>query len=158
MTLVLAAVATLFSSVLRANRGVEEHRGLMMSIQRLDMQFREDVHAAESATAADGKLAIHQPQGEIVTYTAENDAIKRTVEANGQITHRDAFDLLPAATVKFETDPAAGRVVGLLVKYPLDASQPEFSEQRTLRMEATPRSHAPRGNALLRRSASPAPE
>jgi type II secretory pathway component PulJ len=159
MTLVLATIATLFQSVMRANRGVQEHRGAMTSIQRLASQLREDIHAADSATTADDRLSIQQPQGETVTYTAADETINRTVESNGQVTHRDTFDLLPAATAKFETDRTADRVVSLLVNYPLDASQPEFSDHRTLRIDATiSRSHAPHGSALPRRGASPIPE
>jgi hypothetical protein len=161
MALVLATVGMLFNSVLRADRGLQSHRGSMTSIQWLAMQFRDDIHAATSARTADGKLSIQEASGDTVIYTADDETINRTVESNGQVTHRDTFDLLPAATAKFETDPAADRVVSLLVSYPLDGSQPEFSDYRTLRIDAAlniSRSHAPRGNALPRRSASPMPE
>lgn len=161
MALVFSAAAVFLHSVLRSTRAAQSHRGAISSIQRLATQFRDDIHAADSATPADGKLSIHQPQGETIVYAATDAAIERTVEVDGKVTHRDAFDLFPSATAKFETGQSSGGLVSLIIDYPLDAAQPEFSDHRKLRIEAAiniARSHGPSGNVLPERSASPTPE
>ena len=85
MALVLATVGMLFNSVLRADRGLQSHRGSMRSIQRLAMQFRDDIHAATSATTADGKLSIQEASGDTVIYTADDvirhELVARIVDA-----------------------------------------------------------------------------
>ncbi|MCC7084821.1 MAG: prepilin-type N-terminal cleavage/methylation domain-containing protein [Pirellulales bacterium] len=160
VTLVLATVAALLGSVMRSNRAALSHRDWIRSVQRLAMQFRDDVHAARSARPADGKLSLSLPNGETVVYAATDESIQRTVESDDIVAQRDSFDLPSAAIARFEVVPSGdGHLASLLVTYPLDPMQAEFSDRRTLRIDAcTARSPAPRGSDLPRRSALPTTE
>jgi len=136
-SMVLGSVGVLMQSVWRANRGMQGHRDMVRSIQRLSTQFRDDVHIAASVEAAGEKLTIAMPNDRVATYHFENQAVERTVESAGQMARHESFPLPPHATVAFAADPQGERgLASLQLTYPLGAIQPELADRRTLTIEA----------------------
>lgn len=135
--LALSAVAILLKGVLQANRTAENHRAITRSIQRLAIQFRDDIHSASAVNLKDNELIAHVPQTQnSTTYQVDGNSIHR-IEALGQQVNRDEFELPSGAIATFDDDVDGTRsLASLVLTYPLNSSQPKFSNRRTLRIEA----------------------
>ena len=147
-SVVMATVGVMIDGVWKAQNALGNQRVGLDNIARLADQFRADVHIAEEVEveipteARLQTLVVVLPGEKRVEYQFDQMGVTRVVHTSDQITQRETYTLPSKCTADWKTAPldtvpdAGGKQVSLLISFPLERNQPEYSDRREFCIDA----------------------
>lgn len=114
-SILMTVAGVLIQELLRADRAVRRAAQTSASLLRLESLFRDDVHRAVAATAhtdsaGEQKLELVLPEGQRVTYSAQQHRLKRVVSAGDRRLHFDRFAFPEQSVMTLAVDPSGAPV------------------------------------------------
>jgi len=111
---ILTTTTTVLHRVMRQEQVQRAAMGCQVSVTRLAITFRRDVHRAHACWLAPAdnsgdRLVLDAPDGSRVEYTVNGASVERRVSHSAEVLHRDQFDVGRDCLVRWEVGPAPER-------------------------------------------------
>jgi len=153
-SIIIGTVSVLLHNVWQAESAARHHGADSQAVADLSRQFLRDVHAShivadaqhepadaatdQSSHAATDQSRLLQLSGDrTVAYEATADRVARIERQGDRVARRETYRLPPGTTVAWESGEINHHPsMSLLINRPLDSAEREFSDRRTLRVDA----------------------
>ncbi|MFO0901814.1 MAG: prepilin-type N-terminal cleavage/methylation domain-containing protein [Pirellulales bacterium] len=139
MGVCFVTLTTVLSACLRADRQLVSQANTGRSLQRLALQWRQDVHAARVVRLP---ATLELADGSVVEYRFEREKVERRVTRGERPVHRDSFMIPPQVLASTEATDDAPRRAVLLLRPDEATVRPAFGWRVERRMEAVLPPHA----------------